>query len=203
MKRKKPWWLLLLALVLMVVLAVVTFQGSPKWEKLSPEEQAVRLQYIETAKQWLGCKEQDGSHRQIIDLYNSHQPLAQGYTVKYTDSWCATFVSAAAIASELTDIIPTECGCQRQIELFKALGRWEEEDSYVPLPGDLIYYCNTDSGRGDCTGWSDHVGIVTEVDGFLITVLEGNNKDSVRLRTILVNSKTIRGFALPDFASKA
>ena len=52
---------------------------------------------IEQAKAWLGKKESDGTHKAIIDEYNGHKPLAQGYKVKYTDSWCATFVSAVAI----------------------------------------------------------------------------------------------------------
>ena len=49
-------------------------------------------QVIEQAKSWLGKNEADGSHKAIIDIYNAHKPLAQGYKVKYTDSWCATFV---------------------------------------------------------------------------------------------------------------
>ena len=41
-------------------------------------------------RSYLGCKEANGSHRKIIDLYNSHKPLARGYAVKYTDAWCST-----------------------------------------------------------------------------------------------------------------
>ena len=40
----------------------------------------------------------------IIDLYNSHKPLARGYPVKYTDAWCSTFASAVAIQAGLTSI---------------------------------------------------------------------------------------------------
>lgn len=60
--------------------------------------------------------------QEIIDVYNAHRPLARGYKVKYTDAWCATFVSAVAIKCGLTSIIPTECGCGQMIELFK---NWE------------------------------------------------------------------------------
>ena len=73
------------------------------------------------AQAWLGRKESDGSHREIIDIYNAHKPLARGYKVTYTDAWCATFVSAVAIKLGYTDIIPTECGCPKMIELFKNL----------------------------------------------------------------------------------
>ena len=34
-------------------------------------EQQIRAKFVETAKSYLGCKESDGSHRKIIDLYNS------------------------------------------------------------------------------------------------------------------------------------
>lgn len=70
-------------------------------------EKELRQSYVNAAVSYLGCKESNGSHKKIIDLYNSHKPLARNYAVKYTDSWCATFVSAMAIKTGLTDIIPT------------------------------------------------------------------------------------------------
>ena len=82
-------------------------------------EKQLRAKIVATATAWLGRKESDGSHREIIDVYNAHKPLARGYPVKYTDAWCSTFASAVAIEAGLTDIIPTECGCQKHIELFK------------------------------------------------------------------------------------
>ena len=85
-------------------------------------ENQLRQKVVKIAVSYLGCKEADGSHRKIIDLYNSHKPLARGYAVKYTDAWCSTFASAVAIAAGLTDIIPTECGCEKHIALFKKLG---------------------------------------------------------------------------------
>lgn len=71
-------------------------------------EAQARATVVNTAIAWLGCKEADGSHRKIIDTYNSHTPLARGYKMKYTDAWCSTFVSAVAIKCGFTDIIPTE-----------------------------------------------------------------------------------------------
>ena len=66
---------------------------------------------VAQAQSWIGKKESDGSFKSIIDTYNAHKPLARGYAVKYTDEWCATFVSAVAIKCGYTDIIPTECSC--------------------------------------------------------------------------------------------
>ena len=164
-------------------------------------EKQLREQFVEIAKMYLGCNEADGTHKQIIDLYNSKKPLARGYKVKYTDAWCATFVSAVAIRAGLTNIIPTECGCEKQINLFKNLNSWQEKDDYIPLVGDIIYYDWQDNGVGDNKGSSDHVGIVVEVAGKAIKIIEGNKNNRVEYRTLTVNGKYIRGYGVPKYAS--
>lgn len=166
-------------------------------------EQELRQKVVSIAQGYIGCNESDGSHKKIIDLYNNHTPLARGYKVQYTDAWCSTFASAVAIAAGLTDIIPTECGCEKHIQLFKNLGSWQENDAYVPSPGDYIFYDWDDSGSGDCTGSADHVGIVEKVSGQTITVIEGNYSNSVKRRTITVNARYIRGYGVPKYSSKA
>ena len=196
----------LIILSIILVLLLTGCAQSLKYgfaREVSTEEQTLRLSLVQAAEGWLGCKEADGTHKPIIDLYNAHEPLAQGYTVKYTDQWCATFVSAAAITAELTDIIPTECGCERQIGLFQDLGRWEEKDTYLPQPGDYIYYAWDEYAVGDCTGWADHVGIVAGTWGPFIKVIEGNKGDSVSCRYITRWDLDIRGYSLPDYASKS
>ena len=59
-----------------------------------------RAEIVKKMQSWVGLKESDGSHKKIIDLYNSHNPLARGYAVKYTDEWCATscLLSASLVA---------------------------------------------------------------------------------------------------------
>lgn len=166
-------------------------------------EQQVRLKVVDQAESWLGYKESNGTHKKIIDVYNSHKPLARGYKVKYNDAWCATFVSAVSIKCGLTDIIPTECSCTKMIELHKKLGQWKESDSYVPMIGDIMMYDWEDSGSGDNTGAPNHVGIVTKLSGNTVTVIEGNKNNAVEYRTMKVNGKFIRGYCLPNYKSKA
>ena len=166
-------------------------------------EAALRSLVVETAQKYLGCKESDGSHKKIIDLYNTIKPLPVGYKVSYFDAWCATFVSAVAFELDLTDIVFPECGCGRMRDLFIAAGRWVENDAYVPEPGDLIMYDWDDNGVGDNTGGIEHVGMVVSVSGSTIKVIEGNKSDSVAYRTISVNGRYIRGFCCPDYAKKA
>lgn len=155
------------------------------------------------ARGYLGCKESNGSHKKIIDLYNSHKPLARSYKVKYTDSWCATFVSACAIKCGYTDIIPTECSCNQMINGFKKIGRWCEDDAHVPSTGDIIFYDWQDNGKGDNRGSSDHVGIVEKVENGKITVIEGNKNDAVARRVLNVNGRYIRGFGCPAYDNTA
>ena len=155
---------------------------------------------VAQAKAWIGCKESDGSHKKIIDVYNSHKPLARGYKVKYTDAWCATFVSACAIKTGMTDIIPTECGCAEMVKLFQKLDSWDENDARIPNVGDIIFYDWQDSGSGDNQGNPDHVGIVEKVSGSTITVIEGNKNDAVGRRTLKVNGRYIRGYGVPKYA---
>lgn len=195
-------WILATTLITLAVGAHYQLEPWGFYRATKPDEAALRIDAVEAAEHFLGCNEADGTHKQIIDLYNAHEPLALGYEVQYTDSWCAAFVSAVAIGQDLTDIIPTECGCERQIELWKAMGRWQEKDGYIPEPGDLIYYDWDQTKQGECTGWSDHVGMVVGIKWPFIKVIEGNKDDMVTYRVILADDVTIRGFGLPDYQSK-
>lgn len=171
--------------------------------QLHPEEAALRRQVVQTAENWLGANEADGSHQPIIDLYNTQEMLPRSYTVTYEDSWCATFASAVAMECGMTDIIPTECSCQQQIALFEALGCWEERDWYLPQVGDYIFYDWEGPLLGANTGWSDHVGIVAAVYGPVIKVIEGNKDDSVSYRYVFPGHPGIRGYGLPDYGKMA
>ena len=165
------------------------------------EETVLRRSLVAAAENYLGCSEADGSHSIVIDRYNAQEALPRDYAVTYEDNWCATFGSAAALDAGLAAIIPAECSCQQQILLFESLGRWQENDCYLPKTGDYIYYVWDEWRKGDCTAWAGHVGIVAETFGPVIKVIEGNKDDTVGYRYIFLNDITIRGFGLPDYAS--
>lgn len=166
-------------------------------------EQELRRQVVAQAEYWLGRKEADMSHRVIIDVYNSIVPLPRGYRMTYYDPWCAAFVSAVAQACNMTKWIFPECACDPMIALYKAAGRWMEDDSYRPQAGDIIFYDWDDNGYGDNMGSSDHVGLVTGVSGNVINVIEGNYSNAVMRTSRQINSRYIRGFGLPDYAAAA
>ena len=166
-------------------------------------EQELRQSVVNVMRGWLGYNEKNGKFRSIIDLYNTQQPLPRGYKVQYTDEWCATTVTAAGIQAGLHDIILGECSCSRMIALYQAVGRWMENDAYRPQPGDIIMYDWDDTGAGENKGAPEHVGIVAEVNGNTLTIIEGNKGQAVATRTMAVNGRYIRGYCLPDYAGKA
>ena len=207
MNQRKKWLLLpaVLALLLLVYLLVPGLLPADSFgfsAALPEQEAALRTKLVDTACGWAGIREADGSHRPIVDRYNAITPLPQDYTLTYEDSWCAAFVTVCALESDLTDIIPAECSCARQIKLLQDLGRWEENDGHLHLPGDYIFYAWDFPRSLDCTAGSDHVGIVVGTWGPFIRVMEGNKDDDASFRVIWQNDWCIRGYGLPDYASK-
>lgn len=156
--------------------------------------------FVLAMESWNGYSEANGKFKTIIDLYNSHKPLARGYAVKYSDEWCDTCVSAAAIKAGMVDLIGTECGCERHVDIFKKKGIWIEDGSIVPRRGDIIMY-NWDQGYQPNNGGSDHIGVVVSVSGGTITVIEGNKSEAVGYRKIPVGWGYIRGYARPRYES--
>ena len=172
-------------------------------------EQDVRLKFVNCAKAFIGVQQGSDRHKEIVDVYNSYLPHPRGHALKYTEPWCAAFVSSMAILCDYTDIIPVECSCSSQIALLKEMGRWEENDAYRPQIGDLMFYDwqdGKDYAKTDNKGAPDHVGIVVSSIGGAIVVIEGNKGKATHVvgyREVNVNGRYIRGFGIPDFASKA
>jgi GH25 family lysozyme M1 (1,4-beta-N-acetylmuramidase) len=153
---------------------------------------------------WEGLSRKDKSHKPIIDTYNRHKPLARGYTVTYTDNYCATTVSAAFIKADAVDLIGgTECSVELMIEnCFKKAGIWEEDGRKTPKRGWIITYNWDDSdNKQPNDGWADHIGVVKNVVGNSIIVIEGNYGGVVREREIKIGNGRIRGYAVPKYAT--
>lgn len=151
--------------------------------------------------QYEGIAKGSAEHKAILKVFND-SGLCTRYKMTVNDAWCATGTSAAFIAVGLVSIFPcVECSCEAMINLAISAGIWVENDAYVPDIGDVILYDWDDNGVGDCTGWSDHVGIVVSCDGKTIKVIEANRSNSVGYREISVNGRYIRGFITPHYAA--
>lgn len=162
----------------------------------------LRQAIVDLVLSWEGRNEKSGSHRYIVDLYNSYEgPFPRGVKMQYDWSWCACTWSALAIKLGYTDIMPIEISCGELIKAAQKMGIWQENDGYVAKPADAILYDWDDSGKGDNTGWPEHVGTIVEVheDAGYYVVMEGNYDDQVKKRTISINGKYIRGFITPKY----
>lgn len=153
---------------------------------------------------WIGLNQYDGSHMQIVNIYNNHRPLAVNYTLSSTDSWCAATISTAFIVANAVDLIGgTECGVDRMIETcFKPKGIWIEDGTITPQPGDIITF-NWDQSYQQNNGFADHIGIVEYVEGGVIHTIEGNAGGRVQRRTYPIADGNIRGFARPKYGTNS
>lgn len=158
---------------------------------------------------YIGITEGSAKHKEILSIFNN-SGLCPRYTMTVNDAWCATAVSAAFIACGLAGASGSgklfqcvECYCDSMIAKAKTQGIWVENDAHVPKVGDVILYDWQDSGVGDNTGVSDHVGVVYSITGSTMKIIEGNMNDTVGYRTIAVNGRYIRGFITPDYAKFA
>lgn len=121
-----------------------------------------------------------------------------GFT--YRIEWCACFISWLAKQLNITDIIPVDMSCNRQITKFKELNATVAK-TLIPFAGDLIYY------DWDNSGDADHVGIVESNDGLMVTVIEGNSGyepyDRVRRRQIPLHYAKIFTVVRPNYQEQS
>lgn len=155
---------------------------------------------VAQALAWVG---KANAHADIIDLYNRQDPLPRAWRMRMIDDWCAATCTAVSVKLGYLDIMPGECSVGQMMALYQGLGRWVEDDAYTPIPGDLICYDWQDDGVADNLGWPDHVGMVVDVSGTTITVVEGNMSGGVvGTRYISINARYIRGYCCPDYERK-
>lgn len=176
-------------------------------EKEKEPEGVTAKDVLAVMESWVGKSRAKGTHKDIIDLYNSHTPRARGYKVTYKDAYCDTTVSAVFIKLGAVDLIGgTECGVEKHIDIFKKKGIWNENGSITPEPGDIVCF-NWDDGTQPNDGYADHIGFVYAVDKSkgTMTFVEGNmNGGVVGYRyNVPIGWGYIRGYAKPKYATKS
>lgn len=133
-----------------------------------------------------------------------------GYDAKGV-AWCAVFVSwcAGQVSGLLNKIIPKTdgAGCFAREGVAKKWGKWSEGGA-VPQVGDIISFCWNGQGRytGQDAYFSDHVGVVVEVKGNNVYVVEGNtggtnDTSTVKKKSYAINNVYINGYYRPNWSS--
>lgn len=137
---------------------------------------------VQFASKFIGIKQGSPTHKKIIDSYNKIVPLPRSYHVKYSDNWCAAFVS----------FVLHECGCS--LNLYECSAERMRQkfiknnlivDNTKGQTGDIIFY---DWNKNN---WADHVGLISEATKASYKVIEGNKSKAVGVRTISKKSKDI------------
>lgn len=142
------------------------------------------MNYANFANLYVGVRQGSKKHKQIVDTYNSINPLPRGYKVTYTDSWCATFASFVLFSCKCKKKV-FECSAERMRKKCKKYFI----DSKEAKKNDLIFYdWNNDK-------WSDHVGIIYQTTPKYFFVIEGNKDKKVGIRKIKRNSTSIFSIA--------
>ena len=160
-------------------------------------EQELREQFVTSLGAYYGVAEGSERHRELIDWYNRLSPLPRGYKMTYTADWCVAAAVAIAVKLELTDIVFPECSCTKEIELYKAVGRFTNNKNYRPQAGDFLIF-DWKPGSGP-----DHWATVVRVTGNTIRTIEGNMGDKIWHRDVEIGDGRIYGYCLPDYAGKA
>lgn len=103
--------------------------------------------------------------------------------------WCACFVSWCADQCGYIEagILPRFSVCDDGISWFREKGQYAAA-TYIPRPGDLIFF------DWDRDGISDHVGIVASVEGGSVHTVEGNTSNICAERIYLLGDGRICGY---------
>lgn len=148
-------------------------------------------EYLDAGKKYLGTKEGSSKHRKIVDMFNSCK--LKTFPISYSDAWCSAFISAMAIESGCTDIIPISANCDEMYKKGVVMGIAIPKDKWIPKMGDIIFY------DWNLNGELDHVGVVETMSKNIIHVLEGNKNDSVAYRDINYKNATITKIIRPRY----
>lgn len=148
-------------------------------------------EYLDICKKYLGTKEGSSKHRKIVDIFNSSK--LKTFPISYDDAWCSAFISAMAIESGCTDIIPISANCDEMYKKGVVMGIAIPKDKWIPKMGDIVFY------DWDLNGKLDHVGAVETMSKNIIHVLEGNKNNSVSYRDINYKNATITKIIRPRY----
>lgn len=134
---------------------------------------------LNTALASLGIREDSTEHHFIVDKYNSIKPYPRGYMVKYSDSWCAVFVTYCADMNNITGF-PRECGVMEMFNKFMCTENYCI--SSKPQKGMPVFFNYS------------HTGIIENLDDSNIYTIEGNANNSVLRQVHNRNASYIMGY---------
>lgn len=152
-------------------------------------EQA-KLKLVEWAKAQIGYYEGESNWNK----YAQGKESAYGWNVQ-NQPWCDVFVDCGFIecfglndAKKLTYQPTFSALCSASAQFYKNHNAWYSS----PEVGDQVFFY--------ADGGINHTGIVVAVSGGLVTTVEGNSSDAVRMRVYANGVQTIAGYGRPNWS---
>jgi len=158
---------------------------------------------VKYAELFNGLKE-TGENEGWEDIYfeeidSTFQDLMVAVGWKSGHAWCAYFAELVwklayqdhPLVIELNNLFSASA-----VQTWKNFSKSDFRTSSVPFVGDVIAWRNYKRGKAQ---WTGHLGIVTQVDGRVITTIEGNigshsdregDQVGMRVRTISFDKKS-------------
>ena len=175
----------------------------PGQPTLSDTEKNARYAFLQTLCAEYGST---GAIKHPIDGQR-YQYYSEWYIEDYKNGWssstpwCACFLSwAAAKNAASLSSVPKFANVNTGVSKFKdgTYGTWKEP-SYIPIPGDYIFF------DWECDDDPDHVGAVLFVNGTgdsaTVYTIEGNSGGRVAIHSYNINDPRIYGYGVLNWAS--
>ena len=120
------------------------------------------------------------------------EPYWSWYGFESRVEWCACFVSWCSNECGYLEagISPRFASCSGGLQWFRERGLWRT-GSYLPQPGDIIFFDWADDGQD---GRPDHVGIVERVGNGFVYTIEGNSGDACKAKSYSIDHAEILGY---------
>lgn len=147
------------------------------------------------------ARSQVGYHECSTNFIIDDNDIRQGWNwygaqlhAPYTQ-WCAIFVDYCLDEAGIgEDLLTRSASCHRWVESLPAGLYVDNEDSYDPAPGDIVFFHHDRAGSSDAPNFPNHVGIVVERTETGIVTVEGNSGNAVREHTYALDNRSIVGY---------
>ena len=144
----------------------------------------LRTDLVGIAKTQVGYSESELNFEIRNGTRNGYTRYGAWYGDPYSD-WSAMFVSFCLhYAGADKNEFPLNTGASSMATLWAALGKFTSENTYKPLPGDLVFFTD------------NTVGIVADVQTTTAYVIRGDVDNAVRNDVVVITDSSITGWGI-------
>lgn len=151
-----------------------------------PEGSNLRAAMVAVAKSQLGVTEKAYNNVKYNTWYYGYTVSDKKGGTKY--AWCGAFLAwCADQAGVPQSVFPRTASVSGLKSFFSNQGRYYKAKSYTPKTGDIVFFSYS------------HVGVVVSVADGILTTIEGNASDSVKMNTYKISDSHLAGYGSPKY----